>query len=190
MSLVISDEIVRASGLSAADLLLEIMILLFQQNKISLGKASEILGMNQIRFQRLLAERGITVHYDVDEFQEDLQHLRALGWRAIVVSDTSPLSNLALVDVLFLLKEIYNTVVIPQAVAEELSNAKDEDQRIAVVLSLDWVEVRQATNLELIAGLRNEYLLDRGEAFAIALALELNADELLIDERLGRREAT
>lgn len=31
----------------------------------------------------------------------------------IVVSDTSPLSNLALVDGLFLLKEIYNTVVIP-----------------------------------------------------------------------------
>jgi uncharacterized protein len=108
----------------------------------------------------------------------------------IVVSDTSPLSNLALVDGLFLLREIYNTVVIPQAVAEELSNAKDEEQQIAAVLSLDWIEVRQATNLELIAGLRNDYLLDRGEAEAIALALELKADELLIDERLGRREAT
>ncbi len=108
----------------------------------------------------------------------------------IVVSDTSPLSNLALVDGLFLLKEIYNTVVIPQAVAEELSNAEDEEQQIAAVLSLDWIEVRQATNLELIAGLRNDYLLDRGEAEAIALALELKADELLIDERLGRREAT
>jgi uncharacterized protein len=108
----------------------------------------------------------------------------------IVVSDTSPLSNLALVDGLFLLGEIYNTVVIPQAVAEELSNAKDEDQQIAAILSLDWIEVRQATNLELIAGLKNDSLLDRGEAEAIALALELKADELLIDERLGRREAT
>jgi hypothetical protein len=76
----------------------------------------------------------------------------------IVVSDTSPLSNLALVDSLFLLREIYNTVVIPQAVAEELSNEQDEDQQIAAVLSLDWIEVRQATNLELIAGLRNDSL--------------------------------
>jgi predicted HTH domain antitoxin len=78
--LVLSDEIIRASGLSESELLLEIMMLLFQQDKISLGKASEILGMNQIQFQRLLADRGTSVHYDVDEFQEDLQHLRAKGW--------------------------------------------------------------------------------------------------------------
>ncbi len=108
----------------------------------------------------------------------------------IVVSDTSPLSNLAIVGRLSLLREIYNTVIIPQAVAEELANARDEAQQIEAVLSLDWIEVRQATNLELIAMLRNDALLDRGEAEAIALALELNADELLIDERLGRREAT
>jgi predicted HTH domain antitoxin len=80
MSLVIPDEIVKASGLSESDLLLEIMILLFQKDKISLGKASELLGMSQIRFQRLLADRGICVHYDVAEFQEDLQHLQAKGW--------------------------------------------------------------------------------------------------------------
>jgi predicted HTH domain antitoxin len=80
MSLVLSDEIIKASGLSEADLLLEIMILLFQRDKISLGKASELLGMPQIQFQRLLADRGICVHYDVVEFQEDLQHLKAKGW--------------------------------------------------------------------------------------------------------------
>jgi uncharacterized protein len=107
----------------------------------------------------------------------------------IIVSDTSPLSNLAIVNALFLLKEIYQTIVIPQAVAEELANGRDEDPRIAAVLSLDWVQVRQASNLDLIAELRNDYLLDRGEAEAIALAIELAADELLIDERLGRREA-
>lgn len=108
----------------------------------------------------------------------------------IVVSDTSPLSNLAIVGCLSILQQIYNKVIIPQGVAEELINASDEEHIIAGVLSLDWIEVIPATNLELISELRNNSNLDRGEAEAIALAIELNADELLIDERLGRREAT
>ncbi|KHG39975.1 MAG: DUF3368 domain-containing protein [Nostocales cyanobacterium LacPavin_0920_SED1_MAG_38_18] len=108
----------------------------------------------------------------------------------IIISGTSPLSNLAIVGYLSLLQQIYNKVIIPQGVAEELRNASDEENLIAGVLSLDWIEVIPAKNLELISILRNNHNLDRGEAEAIALALELNADELLIDERLGRREAT
>lgn len=80
MSLVISDEVIKASGLSENQFLLEIVIMLFQQEKISLGKASEIIGMNQIKFQKLLAQRGICIHYDVAELQEDIQHLRSKGW--------------------------------------------------------------------------------------------------------------
>jgi len=78
--MIISDEVVKASGLSENQFLLEIVILLFQQEKISLGKASEIIGMNQIKFQKLLAGRGICVHYDVAELKEDIQHLSAKGW--------------------------------------------------------------------------------------------------------------
>lgn len=80
MSLVISDEIVKASGLSEDELLLELVLLLFQQDKISLGKAAELLKVPQIRFQRLIADRNICVHYDVAEFQEDIEHLTAKGW--------------------------------------------------------------------------------------------------------------
>jgi predicted nucleic acid-binding protein len=107
----------------------------------------------------------------------------------IIISDTSPLSSLALVGYLSILKDIYTNVIIPQAVANELANLTEEDIRIKATLSLEWIQVQQATNLELVACLRNEYNLDIGEAEAIALALELKADELLIDERLGRREA-
>ncbi len=80
MSLVISEEIVKASGLSEDELLQQIVIMLFQQDKISLGKASELLGISQIKFQRLIAQRGISIHYDVAEFQEDIQHLQKKGW--------------------------------------------------------------------------------------------------------------
>jgi predicted nucleic acid-binding protein len=102
---------------------------------------------------------------------------------------TSPLSSLALVGYLSILKDIYTDVIIPQAVANELANLTEEDIRIKAIISLNWIQVQQAANLELVACLRNEYNLDIGEAEAIALALELKADELLIDERLGRREA-
>ena len=80
MSLVISDELLKVSEMSANELTIEIAILLFQKEKISLGKASEIVGMNRIEFQTLLAKRGICIHYDVAEFQEDIANLRERGW--------------------------------------------------------------------------------------------------------------
>ncbi|GGA58236.1 UPF0175 family protein [Okeania sp. KiyG1] len=80
MSMIISDEIIKASGMSEDELLLEIVLLLFQQEKISLGKAAELLNISQVRFQRLIADRGICIHYDVPELQEDIQHLTAKGW--------------------------------------------------------------------------------------------------------------
>jgi predicted HTH domain antitoxin len=55
-------------------------LLLFQQEKVSLGKAAELLNMSQISFQRLLASRDICIHYDVAELQEDIEYLKAKGW--------------------------------------------------------------------------------------------------------------
>jgi predicted HTH domain antitoxin len=80
MSLLLSDDIIQASGLSERELLLEIVIMLFQQDKISLGKASELLEIHRMQFQKLLSEREICVHYDVAEFEEDLKTLQGVGW--------------------------------------------------------------------------------------------------------------
>jgi predicted HTH domain antitoxin len=81
MSLIVSDDLIRASGLSERELLLEIVLMLFRQDKISLGKASELMGMHRMEFQKLLDDRGICVHYDVAEFQEDLKTLQEPGWQ-------------------------------------------------------------------------------------------------------------
>ncbi|MGB7084953.1 MAG: DUF3368 domain-containing protein [Phormidesmis sp.] len=108
----------------------------------------------------------------------------------IVVSDTSPLSGLAIVGKLPLLQAVYRQIVIPEAVAIELRRGGQDEPRIAQVLALSWVEIKPPTNHPLIDELQTIYKLDKGESEAIALALELNADALLIDERLGRREAS
>ncbi|MER3436092.1 MAG: hypothetical protein C4288_22675 [Leptolyngbya sp. ERB_1_1] len=79
MSPLISDELVKASGLSEAELLQELVLMLFQREKISLGKASRILGMTQLEFQALLASRDLYIHYDVEDLHEDIKNLQELG---------------------------------------------------------------------------------------------------------------
>jgi len=65
---------------SESDLRTELAIALFQQERITLGTASQIAGLHQIDFQRLLASRGICVHYDVEDLKQDLSNLRQEGW--------------------------------------------------------------------------------------------------------------
>jgi predicted HTH domain antitoxin len=79
MSLLISDELVQASGLSESELLKELVLMLFQREKISLGKASRVLGMTQLEFQRLLAQNNLFIHYDVEDLHEDVKSLKELG---------------------------------------------------------------------------------------------------------------
>jgi len=105
----------------------------------------------------------------------------------IVVSDTSALSNLALVGHLWLLEAIYQIVIIPDVVASELAAASNPT--ISAILRLTWIQTQSLTNSQLADQLQQEWGLDAGEANAIALAFELQADDLLIDERLGRQEA-
>jgi predicted nucleic acid-binding protein len=104
----------------------------------------------------------------------------------IVVSDASPITNLAAIGQLDLLRQLYQRVVIPEAVHRELTAAGGIYPG-AVVQSLSWVETHSVSNRVLVIALRAE--LDEGEAEAIALAQELPADLVLIDEHLGRAVA-
>jgi len=80
MSLVIPDDFLRAANISAGELRREIALLLFQQDKLTLGQASEFAGMSQLEFQRLLGNRRIPVHYDSQDFADDLDTLRRSGY--------------------------------------------------------------------------------------------------------------
>ncbi|GET43318.1 UPF0175 family protein [Microseira wollei] len=81
MSIVISDEVLQAVQMSEAQMLQEIAIVLFQQERFTLGQASRFARMNQLQFQRLLASRKIGLHYDIAELREDVKSLEANGWR-------------------------------------------------------------------------------------------------------------
>jgi len=53
--------------------------------------------MTQLKFQALLAEKGLYVHYDVEDLHEDVKNLQDLGLLRSLVSDTSPIANLIVV---------------------------------------------------------------------------------------------
>jgi len=57
----------------------ELAVLLFQQDKLSFGKARELAGVTVWAFQPLLGSRGITVHYGMADYEEDLATLKMLG---------------------------------------------------------------------------------------------------------------
>ncbi len=106
-----------------------------------------------------------------------------------VVSNTSPLLNLAIIDQLDLLRRQFGEILIPKAVLEELrvEEILPGSDHLGEALVAGWLQVREVNNPSLVQLLQRD--LDRGESEAIALALLLDADWIILDERDGRRIA-
>ena len=105
----------------------------------------------------------------------------------MVVSDTSPLINLAVIDHLWLIPKIYDQIIIPPAVFNEIVIEGAGEPGAAEIQSAVWVSVKICTPSPLLRQLMLD--LDPGEAESIALAVEIGADRILIDERKGRQIA-
>jgi uncharacterized protein len=105
----------------------------------------------------------------------------------IIVSDTTPLSELAKVGQLNLLGQVFSQVIVPEEVYRELQRGNHPASQL--ISSLDWLAVRAVQNLPEVQRLNNQVGLDLGESEAIVLAEELKADQLLVDDLAGRREA-
>jgi predicted nucleic acid-binding protein len=105
----------------------------------------------------------------------------------IVVSDTSPLTNPAAIQQFNLLHVLYQEIHIPRAVWSELQANGQSWPGHAEVASAEWIIQHQVTNEPQVVALMLH--LDQGEAEAIALALELGSDVVLMDEADGRRIA-
>ncbi len=103
-----------------------------------------------------------------------------------VVTDTTPLNYLVLIGQVDILPQLFTRVLVPEAVMVELRHpqAPTPIRNWAFNPLPQWLEIREPRTLESAL----EFL-GSGERAAIALALETNADALLIDERAGRREA-
>lgn len=102
-----------------------------------------------------------------------------------VVSDTSPINYLVLIDSIHILPSLFERVVVPQAVRDELLAAGAPDKvKNWIANPPVWFEVQQAGVVD--SSLNR---LGEGEREAITLAQSLGASLILIDEIEGRRVA-
>ena len=102
----------------------------------------------------------------------------------LIVSDTSPITNLIQIGQLDILEQVFTQIIIPEKVYEELSVYEKQREEIE---NRNWILVKPVINQAEVKMLEKQ--LDLGEAQAIVLAKELNADLLIIDERKGRKAA-
>lgn len=78
MIIEISDQIINQSGLSSKEILLKVALVLFEEEKLTLGQASRLAGLHQYEFQKELTARNISVHYGEADYERDLQTIRAI----------------------------------------------------------------------------------------------------------------
>jgi len=81
ISIEIPREVVHATRMTPEELRRELAIHLFQQAKLSFGKAREMAGMTAWAFQQVLASREIPIHYGIEESEEDMATLREISQR-------------------------------------------------------------------------------------------------------------
>ena len=104
----------------------------------------------------------------------------------IVIADTGPINYLILIGEIELLRVLYHRVAVPPSVREELGSVRaPEAVRVWIAEPPSWLEIIAPTRSP-DSGLSH---LDAGERDAILLAEELAADQIVIDEIRGRREA-
>jgi predicted HTH domain antitoxin len=69
----IPDQIIKQSELSVKEILLKVALVLFEEEKLTLGQASKLAGLHQFEFQKELASRNIPVQYGEGDYQNDLK---------------------------------------------------------------------------------------------------------------------
>lgn len=105
----------------------------------------------------------------------------------IVVWNTSPLTNLAAIGQFDVLRNLYPEIIIAEAVWDELHAGDSINPGCQETEAASWIRRRSIQSSALVAVLQEH--LDRGESETIALAIDLKADLVLLDEREGRRTA-
>ena len=104
-----------------------------------------------------------------------------------VVSNSSPIIHLAKIGKFSLLREYYNTIMVPESVFKECVAEGKDRKEVEAIKKAEWIRVAEVQDRKLVKLLQSS--LDDGESEAIALSLESGADLILLDDADAREKA-
>ena len=105
---------------------------------------------------------------------------------AKTIANTSPLLYLHQVGHLDLLKHLYQRVIIPRAVQQELQVGQERGVNVPVPSSIEYIQILNPDNPALIPNVTD---LGQGEAEVIALGIQYPGSLIILDDQLGRKIA-
>lgn len=71
----IPNQVMEQLKMTPEQLRLEIAVYLYERKRLSMGQAKRLAGLGQIAFQQELSKRNVFIHYEVEDFQKDLDNL-------------------------------------------------------------------------------------------------------------------
>lgn len=77
--IVIPGKVLAEAGLSRSEFLIDLAVYLYDKERLTMGQARKLAGLDQLAFQKALAERDVCIHYDEEDLHEDLYNLQQAG---------------------------------------------------------------------------------------------------------------
>jgi len=73
--LVIPGQVLEQAQFSPSEMRLEIAVYLYAKERLSMGQARRLAGIDRIAFQKELSNRDVLIHFDVNDLHDDLRTL-------------------------------------------------------------------------------------------------------------------
>lgn len=105
----------------------------------------------------------------------------------VVVSNSSPIIHLVKINKLYLLERMYGQIFVPNQVYLECTETRQYHEEVKFISAASWIDIVQIKDIKLFKLLYSE--IDAGEAEALVLAFENNADLVLLDDMEARSMA-
>ena len=106
-----------------------------------------------------------------------------------IVANSTPLIELSKIRRLELLRDVYHSIIIPEEVYAEVVIDGVGEPGATEVATAPWILRQAVTNENQVLRLHDSTPLDLGECGAIVLAREIDARQVIIDDRVARRVA-